>query len=181
MFFSCKRKDAHTFNIFLMKNWQHSSPAVGIQKTCQKKQYKNCCYASVKKRQGKCAEHLSIFLFLILNCHTIDSAVILTDLKRLEKWASRNLMKSSQGECKGLHLERSSTRKQYTGGCEDRWPSGKQLGREPPGVLLDKKLDMSQLCVPAPTTLAQGDALGKALPAGQGRQFLLHSELATNT
>lgn len=66
-FFSCRRKDAHTFNTLLMKNWQQSSSVVGgIQKNCQKKQYKNCCYTSARKRQGKCAEHLSILVFLLL-------------------------------------------------------------------------------------------------------------------
>lgn len=52
---------------------------------------------------------------------------------------------------------------------EGQVTNGKQLGREPHEVLLDKKLHMSQQCVLGPTTLALCATLGKALSAGQGR------------
>jgi len=55
-------------------------------------------------------------------------AAIWRDLDRLEKWADRNLMRFSKGNCKVLHLKRNKPMHQYILRI-----TGKQLGRKGPG------------------------------------------------
>ena len=64
---------------------------------------------------------------------------IQTDLDRLEKWAERNLIPFSKGECQVLHLGGNNP------GTGKHWGMT-SLAERDLGVLVDNKLTVSQQC-----------------------------------
>ena len=68
------------------------------------------------------------------------------DLDWLENWVHKNKMRFNKARCDTLHLDQNNPIYAYTLVEEllESNPMEKDLG-----ILVDKKLDMSQLCVPA--------------------------------
>ncbi|GAB0179143.1 mitochondrial enolase superfamily member 1 [Grus japonensis] len=69
-----------------------------------------------------------------------DRATMQRDLKELEKWADRKIMKFSKGKCKVLHLERNNLMHQYTLGAS--WLEG-SLAEKDLMMLVVNKMTMS--------------------------------------
>jgi len=67
---------------------------------------------------------------------------ILRDPDRLKEWAHANVVKSNKAKYKLLHLDQGSPQYQYRLG--DEWTGSNPM--EDLGILVDKKLDMSQQC-----------------------------------
>ncbi|KAK4831677.1 hypothetical protein QYF61_018674 [Mycteria americana] len=70
-------------------------------------------------------------------------AAIQRDLDRLEKWASRTLLKLNKEKCKVLYVGRNNPRHQY---MRRATHLGSSLAEKDLGVLVDTRLNMSQQC-----------------------------------
>ncbi|KAJ7395815.1 rna-directed dna polymerase from mobile element jockey-like [Pitangus sulphuratus] len=77
--------------------------------------------------------------YILLEC----CAALQRDLERSERWAEKNLLKSSKSKCRVVHLGKNNPRHQYRLGADLLESSSAQNLL---GVLVNNKLSMSQQC-----------------------------------